>query len=31
MGLAWWSCGKDSMLPMQAARVQFLVREVDPR
>ena len=28
--LPWWFSGWDSMLPMQEAMVQFLVRELDP-
>ena len=30
-GLPWWPNGQDSMLPMQGAQVQFLVRELDPK
>ena len=29
-GLRWWSNGEDIELPMQAAQVQSLVRELDP-
>ena len=29
-GFPWWSTGSDSMLPMQWAQVQSLVRELDP-
>ena len=29
-GLLWWSSGCNSTLPMQAAQVQSLVRELDP-
>ena len=29
-GLPWWLSGQDSMLPMQAAQVRSLVRELDP-
>ena len=29
-GLPWWRSGQDSMLPVQGARVQSLVRELDP-
>ena len=29
-GFPWWSTGSDSMLPMQGAQVQSLVRELDP-
>ena len=30
MGLPWWFSDWDSMLLMQGARVQSLVRELDP-
>ena len=29
-GLRWWSTSQDSVLPMQEAQVQSLVRELDP-
>ena len=29
-GFPWWVTGSDSMLPMQGAQVQSLVRELDP-
>ena len=29
-GIPWWSSGWESALPMQGARVQSLVRELDP-
>ena len=29
-GLPWWSSGHDSMVPLQRAWVQSLVRELDP-
>ena len=30
-GLPWWVSGQDSMLPIQGAQVQSLVRELDPK
>ena len=30
LGLSWRSSGYDSVLPMQGAQVQSLVRELDP-
>ena len=30
VGLPWWSSDWDSVLPMQGARVQPLIRELDP-
>ena len=29
-GFPWWVTGSDSMLPMQGAQVQSLIRELDP-
>ena len=30
LGLAWWSSGPDSMLPIQGTQVQSLIKELEP-